>query len=128
MRRPDADPYAWHRAALAGRAVLVNEEPHPGWYQRKLVKHAVWVPAHIWLQQELGDDGELLEDVQLLCEVNGRSADPFEQWSFLAGNPISEAEFKYLTARNTWAGWYAPHEPAGNPQKPVNWLKSKPVF
>src|SRR5262245_29086839 len=130
MRRPtpQLEVYAWHRQALLGRAVIVNEEPHCGWYQRRLAKGGVMVPCRIWLHQEIGEDGELVDDERLECEINGRAADVIEQWHWLADNPITEQRFNYLTARNVWAAWYAPDDPAANPRQPVDWLTMKAVF
>ena len=128
----DDEAYAWHRAALARLApVIINEEPHCGWYKRKLVAKAVFVPARIWLdvpEHAIDAAGELVDQPVMRCEVNGQPRDPFEQWQWLADKPISEAEFKYLTARNNWAGWYAPHLPEANPRKPVDWLNSPTVL
>ncbi|WP_119270893.1 hypothetical protein [Taklimakanibacter deserti] len=114
---------AWWREALAQPAyerVAIPDEPHPGFFQRKLVKGGPFVPARIWLEQDVGEDGELL-GAELRCEVNGEPADPFEAWSYLCGRPITEEYFNYLTARNRWAAWHAPHEAAANPRQPIDW-------
>lgn len=134
MREPISrdEAYRWHRDALAGRTVvIVQEEPHCGWYRRKLVKGGVMVPARIWIEtpaRAIDAAGELVDQPVMRCEVNGRNVDPFEAWHWLADQPISEAEFNYLTKRNQWAGWYAPHLPEANPKKPVDWLTAPPVL
>lgn len=116
---------AWWRGALLRPEKSregIPDEPRCGWFKRKLAKGGVFVPARIWLEQEIGEDGELLDDPKLLCEVNGQPAEPDDQWSYLAGNPISEAEFKYLTARGEWAERYAPRDFAANPREPIDHL------
>lgn len=123
---PPEDALAWWRGAVAlpeyeRRDTPIPDEPCPGFFQCKLVKGGIFVPARIWLEQDVGEDGELL-GAELRCEVNGEPADPFDKWSYLCGEPISEAQFNYLTARNRWAAWHAPHEPAANPRKPIDWL------
>ena len=134
MRAPTSqdEAYRWHRDAVAGRLVMiVNEEPQCGWYRRTLVKGGVMVPVRIWIdtpQGAIDEAGELVDQPVMRCEVNDRAADPFEQWSWVADDPITEIEFDYLTKRNRWAGWYAPEDPAANPRKPVDWLTAPTLF
>lgn len=123
------DPFAWHRSALTRRAVIVGDEPQCGWFARRLVKGGILVPARIWIEGAIFDDaGDLVDQPELRCEVNGRAADPFEQWHWLAGSPISEAEFNFMTKRAQWAAWYAPDLPEANPKRPVDWLRARPTI
>lgn len=121
---PHATAYAWHTAALAGDEPVTTDEPQAGWFKRRLVKGGPFVPARIWLEQpvDLGS-GELIDDERLLCEVNGAMDDAAEQWPWLCGNPISRAEFDYLTASLAWSAQHAPDEPRANPRQPIDWLK-----
>lgn len=134
MRRPTplSVSMAWHTARLAlpsGIRTPIADDPQCGFFKRKLAKDAVFVPARIWLDQDIDSDtGELCGDEVLCCEVNGREADPEEQWSYLAGNPITEAEFKYLMARNEWAERHAPHDPAARPREPIVHLSNPILF
>ncbi len=127
---PPAVAYAWHANALRGvygDEIVTTEEPQPGWFKRRLVKGGVFVPARIWIDGETDPDtGELLSDERLRCEVNGRSADPHEEWQWLAGAPISEAEFRYLTAVAAHAGWHQPDQPQANPRRPIDWMTVRP--
>ena len=121
---PLALAYAWHTAALAGHEPVTSDEPQCGYFKRRLVKGGPMVPCRIWLDQpvDLGT-GELIDDEQLLCEVNGAWADATEQWSWICGQPITRAEFDYLTASLAWSAKHAPDEPRANPRQPIDWLK-----
>lgn len=122
----DTDMLVWHRNALLG--ILADdfkvdhaEDPQCGWFKRKLVKNGPWVPAKIWLYQKI-EDGCLVGDSQFQCEVGGKYADAEREWSWLNGNPITEAEYNYLVASCEWSRDYAPDEPMANPRQPVDWL------
>lgn len=124
LRAPTPDPYAWHRQALETRhwRVPIADEPRSGWFKRKLVKGGPFVPARIWLVQDVGEDGELLDDEILQCEVNGQYANPVDQWSYLCGQPITEAEFNYMEATRLWAEQHAPEHPQAKPRERINLL------
>ena len=124
MRTPTplADQYAWHRAALAGEEPEITATAQCGWFKRRLVRGGPWVPARIWLVQEIDDAGELIAPELLQAECNGEYADPDDVWSYVAANPITEAEFKFLSATIEWSQTNAPHEPMANPRQAVDWL------
>lgn len=129
MRTPTplAELYAWHTAALAGKKPVITDEPQAGWYKRVLVKGGVMVPARIWVYQNVDrETGELVEDELLQCEVNGQYADAQDQWSWLASNPISRAEFNYLMARIEHAVRHEPDDAFADPRRPVD-LNSLPL-
>ena len=129
MRTPTplAELYAWHTAALAGKKPVITDEPQAGWYKRVLVKGGVMVPARIWVYQNVDrETGELVEDELLQCEVNGQYADAQDQWSWLASNPISRAEFNYLMASIDHAVRHEPDDAFADPRRPVD-LNSLPL-
>ncbi len=98
---PDAEAYAWWRAALAGqRPPMHDGEPQCGFYRRKLVKGGPWVPATIYLYAEIDENGDLASDEMHVCLLNGQMVDAREQWSWLCGNPITYAEYRELQRRN----------------------------
>lgn len=131
MRQPTSPEaaLAWWRAALAGKAPQITGEPQCGFFRRKLVKDGPFVPARIWLHQELDVEArELMGDEELRCEVDGRAADAEDQWSWVAGQPITEEEFNYLTARRSYADAHAPDDAFAKPTKAVDWLSTAPTF
>lgn len=130
-RRPRSkeDLYRWHAEALENVRLHLEvdgltSEPECGWYKLRLVKHGPWVPARIWVEQDIDEaSGELISDEVMRCEVDGQYADPGERWLWLAHNPIPESEFNYLTATRRYATDHAPNEPMADPRKAVNWLE-----
>ena len=117
--------YDWHARAVAGLAPAIDDRPQCGWFKRKLVKGGVFVPARIWMFQEIdAETGELLSDELLQCEVNGAFADPHDAWSWICANPITEAEFNYLTARISYAERNEPEDPFAQAKAPINMNKT----
>jgi hypothetical protein len=124
---PTADQLAWWRDALSGFGKVVGtiNKPQCGWFKRRLVHGGPFVPARIWLEQEVDSDtGELIADEVMLCEVDGRRCDPVEQWPRLWTEVITEAEFNYMTATRNWAAWWAPSDPVANPRERIDPLTS----
>ena len=126
---PQDELYAWHRKALHGLAPANDGTPQPGFYKRKLVKGGVFVPARIWVEQEVcPETGELLNDEVMRCEVNGRPADPEDAWSWICSEPITEQEFRYLTARLDHAARYEPEDAFAVPTRPIDISSIPPLF
>jgi hypothetical protein len=125
MREPTpiSEQYAWHLAALAGVGPEITATPQAGWFKRRLVRGGPWVPCRLWWFQEIDDAGDLLDDERLQAECNGEYADPDDIWSFVASNPITEAEFKFLSATVEWSRVNAPDEPMANPRQAVDWCR-----
>ena len=125
--------YAWHTEAIEDVSLHLDITAHPddpqcGWYKRKLVKNGVYVPCRIWRDEpEVDENGDLISDEKLLCEVDFNRADPAEQWQWVCANPITEAEYNHLKKLRRWTGDHAPHEPYANPKKPVDWLNDVPT-
>jgi hypothetical protein len=106
MRSPstEADLYDWHARSLRGERVPVHDgEPHCGWFRRRLVRGGPWVPARIWLEQDVDPEtGELAGDEVFRCEVDGERRSATGQWTWLASNPISRDAYEaLLRARDT---------------------------
>jgi hypothetical protein len=121
---PHVDLYGWWMVALGGGDPETTHDPQPGYYKRRLVKGGPWVAARIWLDQPIDELGELCGDETLQCEVAGRWADPEDAWTWLCANPISEQEFKYLTALAEHCAAHEPSHPSANPRQPINHLQT----
>lgn len=118
-----------HRRLLSGERISLDiNAPQPGYYQRRLVKGGPMVPAKIWLEEDVDEVGDLMADQRLLCLVDGQPCDAVDQWTWLAGRPISREDYEFMVADSTWCKSYAPHEPKANPTKPINIRETKPVF
>lgn len=126
MRRPTPhdEAFGWWMVAIAGGDPETTADPMPGFYKRRLVKGGPWVPARIWLFQEIDDlTGELIDDERLQAEVGGRYADPEDLWPWVCGNPISEQEYRFLAATAEWSQRNAPDEPMANAHQAVDWMR-----
>jgi hypothetical protein len=121
---PHVDLYGWWMVALGGGDPEVTHDPQPGYYKRRLVKGGPWVAARIWMDQPIDELGELCGDETLQCEVAGRWADPEDAWTWICANPISEQEFKYLTALAEHCAAHEPSHPSANPRQPIDHLQT----
>lgn len=126
---PKAALLAWHTAALRGLQPVNDGTPRCGWYKRRLVRGGVFVPARIWMVQDIcPETGELLSDEVLRCEVNGLAADPEEAWAWVSGHPVTEQEFRYLAARIAFAVRHEPHDPFAMPSRPIDINRTPVMF
>jgi hypothetical protein len=102
MRQPSHD--SWHSDALVWLTThdslrgfpggLHEGDPHPGWFKRRLVSRGPWIPASITLEAPFDPEtGELLGPEEFACEVMGEPRDVMEEWTWLAGSPISRETY-----------------------------------
>lgn len=126
---PDAAAFRWWRDALAGRNPPIHDsDPQPGFYKRKLIKGGPFVPARIWIERHVDADGLLTRQEVIRCEIGDRAADAADQWSYLADNPITEADYRYMRDAAAWAASYAPDRIIANPTQAVNWMTAALPF
>lgn len=121
-----ADPFAWHAAALAGKASkIIPDIPQCGWYKRRLVRGGPWVAARIWREP----DTDLItnrpngNDI-LMCEVGADRRDVYSEWMKLCTQPIKESDYLHLAAEAKWAKDHAHDEAEANPTKPRDWNRT----
>jgi hypothetical protein len=104
--------------------------PVPGFYRRRLVKGGPAVGVLIF--QACPIDPETGEPMQrsrpLLCLVNGEWADPIDEWEWIAGSRISEAEYLFLLADAAHAAEHRPTAPRARPREKINLLESELPF
>ena len=108
MRTPTglAERWAWWEAAVSGGEPPTHvDEPQSGFYAVRKFAYGKWargplVPARIWWEPGETDPetGELLSPEICRAEIDGRRADPWRVWTWLAARPITENEWKWLTA------------------------------
>lgn len=118
---------------LKPTAPVHPEIPTAGFYRMKLRRGAAWVPVRIWFGPSLDPDtGAEREDRPWLwhAEVNGEVGDPWETgaWPYCAGEPIPEADYRFLRDRNEWSRRYDAGSPEANPRRRVDLSKLPPVF
>lgn len=119
--------WAWHRAAMAGQRPAITTEPRVGFFKRKFIRGGPWCCARIWVEQIVDSEtGELLADEVMCCDVDGRPADPEEQWLHIADHPVGESEYNYLLSLSRYAKANDAREPLANPREKID-LMTMPV-
>ncbi len=111
----------WERS-LAGEKPQIFGTPEAGYYKRRLVKGGPFVPCRVWIEQQIGECGELVSEPAYRCEVNGREVEAFEAWTWFCITPISEAEFRYMSDLAAWTKQHSPGEAAANPGREIDYL------
>lgn len=98
------------------------DEPQVGHYRTRLVRGGPWCAVRIfWLDPDNRDTLDRAHKVG--CTVNGEPADPYAVWTYCAGSPISEAEYRYLRAVAS-----TPGQPEATPRRAIDPLRSPITF
>lgn len=121
MRQPTTlrERWRWWEHAIAGNPLPIHEdEPQAGFYRVRRFAYGQWVkgpfvPARIWWEPGQVDPatGELLTDEVCRAEIDGKPANPWRTWTWIAKHPIPESEWKWLKA-------LSPLLPTRIPRKP----------
>lgn len=108
MRQPSTPDqrWAWWEDAVDGRRPpTFDSEPQAGFFAVRRFRYGEWtkgpfVPARIWWEDgEIDPEtGELLSDERLRAEIDGKPADPWRSWTWLARRPIPLSEWEWLKA------------------------------
>jgi len=115
------DAYEWWQEELRAPGQPIPETPQCGFYQRRLVKGGMMVPARIWREPETDIvTGEPTGNDRLRCEVGGHFHDPVREWDRLPAHPIKESEYKYEKADGAHAKRWRPSDPKSQPTKAVD--------
>ena len=87
-----------------GRKVeAIPDEPQCGFYERRMIRGGPWVPARIFLEQQVDKSGDLVGPEVVKCQIGADYYDPESQWSWLSNRPISQAAYKLAIARRQWS-------------------------
>jgi hypothetical protein len=108
MRQPTspAAKWEWWQAACDGLNPPVHDqEPQCGFFAVRRFRYGEWVkgpfvPARIWIEPGETDPetGELLSDERFRAEIDGKPADPWRIWQWVAKRPIPLSEWEFLGA------------------------------
>ena len=127
MREPttEAAALAWHRKALEQRENhlqidVINGEPQCGWFECRMTRGGPLLPAHIWIEDDIDDAGELVDEPKFKCQVVYIEKDPLEWWERLCGRPISQERYDYLMELGDWVAEWEPRNPFNEPKKRVD--------
>jgi hypothetical protein len=121
-RTPREVLYDWYDRAMRGDRPEIHEnEPHCGWYQRRLVRLGPWVEAAIWCVAPTDPEThELTGDEWLACMVAGELRNAVDQWTYLAGNPITPGRYRAIRdERKRLADRYDPNAPIDHLKTPL---------
>ena len=86
--------------------------PEEGWYRLKMVRGGPWIPVKIWFAAKMGAEDQT---PQWQCLVNGLEASVWDTWPRVGGRGITEEEYGRLL-------------PSPSPDRPVDKMRTKPVF
>lgn len=105
--------------------------PIAGWYRRKLTRGGPYVGVVLYYSCPFhfeNDNMTVDRSRPLLCLVNGEHADAMDQWTWIAGSRITEAEYSYLMADASHALEFRPSAPRANPRKTIDLMDSELPF
>lgn len=110
--------------------------PVEGHYATKLARNGVRVPVRIWFGQAIIAGETQDRSPGWHCEIDGRTdewerdretgyrclvAIPIDRaWPYVAREPVTEAEYRYLVEHAAWIREHQPDHPKANPRKAVD--------
>lgn len=106
------------------------DQPRPGYFLLRLVRHGPKVAARIVCEQ---DSGRLLWRAEIDGKWHGAwsvdpEASPGVMRIWTSGEMVAEAEFRFRLALRDWALEAAPVHPAANPRRPIDLATLPPLF
>lgn len=112
----------WWQEELLVPGQPVPDIPQCGYYERRLVKGGVFVPAVIWREDEIDPETEKKTGKHILrCTLGDQEADAVHEWGRLHKNPITHDKYRFKMADMRWAKTYKPEDCMANPTKPIDW-------
>jgi len=118
MKRRAHVPSARHRQAARDLAA-----PQPGFFRVRETSGGPWIAARIYrgcpIEMPIDAPWQWLDRwPPLVADIDGRDVPPEKIWS--SGEPITLAEWLYLTEAAAWERQYAPAAPPANPRQRVD--------
>lgn len=94
------DAFEWWREELLAPGQPVNSFPQCGFFSRRLMKDGAPVGGRIWREAEIDFITQRPTGMDmLLCDVDGKRRDPFDQWGYLCMSPLSERAYRALCGK-----------------------------
>ena len=105
-------------------------QPTAGHYQISLVRGGPKVGIRIWHgpPKDPVTGEELDRSWRWQAEANGEPIDLDRIWPACGRDPITAAEYQYLTDMARWAERHQPDAPAANPRRKINLLSAPLPF
>ena len=99
-------------------------QPTAGFYRMPLVKGGPKVGIHIWHgpPHDPVTGEEMDRSWRWQAAANGRAIDIERVWPACGREPITAAEYQYLTDMARWAERHAPDAPAAQPHRKIDLL------
>tara|TARA_R100001086_G_scaffold110471_1_gene56231 strand:- start:1212 stop:1574 length:363 start_codon:yes stop_codon:yes gene_type:complete len=88
----------WWQRSLKGEQMPIHEgEPHVGYYKARAWSRGPYIPARIWLEQEIDfETGLLADDETYRAEIGEKPWNAMEAWIWIAQKPVSLREYQTL--------------------------------
>lgn len=106
------------------------DQPVTGFYRMRLRSGGVFVGVRIWHGQPLDPvtHEPLDRSLRWCAAINGRPVDLERVWPRCAADPISAAEYAYLSTLQGWAQENMPDSPIADPTRRVDPLTAPLPF
>lgn len=117
----------------SARVIIIGEnlQVQEGTFRVRLVRGGPFVPCRVWITpcERDPETGEAMTDERLHVEVDYIERQrPEFGWQLLIGEPITEAEYRYMCAASRHATAHEPDSPAANPRQPIDLSRARPPF
>jgi hypothetical protein len=108
----------------------MSDTPIAGYYKTRMVRSGIMCPVRVWYGPSFDPaTGEWCDRPHRwrAC-IAGEQVEIGRVWPYCARHPITEAEYRYMRARQTHAKMHEPGLPESNPTLPINLGASALVY
>lgn len=98
------------------------------WWRCRLVPRGPFVPAEmIAIEDRCPETGELMADVEYQAAIDGEAVNAYDPpgWPW---QPITQAEWRYMTDVAAYSRQHVPWEPPANPREPIDLNQTPSLF